>query len=114
MPVTTTTPMMTPVCQTCSLSTIQLTPMMGAGTIDVQNGGVSVGANGCNQLTVTCNAGAGNTAFMQFNTNQGGPDMAMGQVVTAMLTCDGNGNWIYTGMNGQSRVITEVNCVATM
>jgi hypothetical protein len=57
--------------------------------------------------------------------------MATGQLVTAVLMCDNNGNWVYTGANGQSRVITgriysplnlysviytqlsEVNCVTT-
>lgn len=53
------------VCQTCSLDTIQLTPMNGAGTLTPGNSGVTVGPNGCNQLTVTCDAGDGNTAFMQ-------------------------------------------------
>lgn len=53
------------VCQTCSLNTIQLTPASGAGTINVGNSGVTVGPNGCNQLTVICDAGAGNIAFMQ-------------------------------------------------
>ncbi|KAI6196263.1 hypothetical protein M3Y94_01087500 [Aphelenchoides besseyi] len=103
-----------PVCATCSLDNIQLTPSTGAGTVSVGNSGITQGPDGCNQLTVVCDAGAGNTAFMQFNGNQGGPDMAIGQVVTATLTCNGNGQWVYTGGNGQSRVITEVNCVATM
>ncbi|KAI6171815.1 C6 domain-containing protein [Aphelenchoides besseyi] len=102
-----------PVCATCSLGNIQLTPSSGAGTVSVTNSGVTQGPDGCNTLTVTCDAGAGNIAFMQFNGNQGGPDMATGQIVNAQLTCNDNGQWIYTGANGQSRVITEVNCVAT-
>jgi hypothetical protein len=40
--------------------------------------------------------------------------MAIGQVVTAQLMCNNNGQWVYTGANGQMRVITEVNCVVTM
>ena len=100
-------------CTSCTPGSIQFTPASGAGTSDSTYRGPDTDANGCLTLTAVCPASAnGGTVFMQFNEVIGGPlDVGVAEV-TAVLQCV-NGAWEYTGEDGTTTVITEVNCLAT-
>ncbi|CAJ0587346.1 unnamed protein product, partial [Mesorhabditis spiculigera] len=90
---------------TCTAAQITFTPAQAnrAGSIDSSFTGPS--ADGCS-LTAQCLGDPGMVAFMQFNTNQGGPaeNAAMTQNVEAPLECR-NGQWFY-----RDRQVNEVNC----
>uniref|UniRef100_A0A7E4WDA0 C6 domain-containing protein n=1 Tax=Panagrellus redivivus TaxID=6233 RepID=A0A7E4WDA0_PANRE len=105
---TTTTPQ---ACASCTVSQITFTEANAAdpNTETPTFTGPTTDANGCLELTAVC--AAGNTeAFMQFNTNQGGPSEQAGVDVEATLQCQ-DGNWVYAPEGVASRIITEINCV---
>ncbi|KAE9547906.1 hypothetical protein FO519_008885 [Halicephalobus sp. NKZ332] len=101
-------------CTTCSVGQITFTPGdLTQGTETPTSSGPDTDANGCLTLTLICPATNQGPIFMQFNTNEGGPSDPTGNEVDAVVNCV-NGQWIYLPMSQTPRVITEVNCVASM
>uniref|UniRef100_A0A7E4V6V3 C6 domain-containing protein n=1 Tax=Panagrellus redivivus TaxID=6233 RepID=A0A7E4V6V3_PANRE len=110
-PTTTTTTVAPAACASCTIGQITFTPMAGPGTEDATYSGPNTEASGCLSLTAICAGTNTGPVFMQFNTNQGGPSEPTGTDVTAVLNCV-DGNWVYAPTGQESRIITEVNCVA--
>ncbi|CCD66259.2 uncharacterized protein CELE_C30G12.4 [Caenorhabditis elegans] len=95
-------------CTSCTAS--QVTFAQSGGGVQIDTAGIPGTAAGCLTLTLTCTAGTGNYAFMQFNNNQGGPaeNQDMGMTINALANCV-DGNWVYTS-GGVSRIVTQVSC----
>uniref|UniRef100_A0AC34Q526 C6 domain-containing protein n=1 Tax=Panagrolaimus sp. JU765 TaxID=591449 RepID=A0AC34Q526_9BILA len=99
----------TAACTGCSLNSITLVQGANVGEKPTSNG-IQV-VNGCQQLTVVCDASSVNNAFvyMAFNNFIGGPTNNFLPRVTATFQCV-NGAWTYTE-GTTTTTVTQVDCL---